>query len=67
MTATGYARTYAKWLVNHTEEIFITLVVLRRWYGLEVFTADPLSWILVCSYHILWEVIRRGIEMSCPG
>ena len=36
VTATGYVRKYAQWLLNHTEEIFTTPVVLRRRYGPEV-------------------------------
>ena len=50
VTAIGYARTYANWLLNRREEIFTTPVVLRRWYGPEVFSAVLISWILVCSY-----------------
>ena len=53
MTATWYARTYAQWLLNHTEEIFVTPVVLRRWYGPDVFAAVLVAWMLVCLYHLL--------------
>ncbi len=53
MTATGYARTYAQWLLNHVEEIFAPPQALRRRYGPEVFAAVLVSWILVCSYHLL--------------
>lgn len=53
VTATGYARTYAQWLLNQTEEIFTTPVVLRRRYGPEVFAAVLVAWILVCSYYLL--------------
>jgi hypothetical protein len=51
--ATGYTRTYAQWLLSHTEEIFTTPVILRRRYGPEVFAAVLVAWILVCSYHLL--------------
>jgi hypothetical protein len=44
VTATGYARKYAQWLLNHTEEIFTTPVVLRRRYGPEVEEALVLAW-----------------------
>jgi site-specific recombinase XerD len=44
VTATGYARKYAQWLLNHTEEIFTTPVVLRRRYGPEVEEALVLIW-----------------------
>ena len=47
VTATGYARTYAQWLLSHTEEIFTTPVILRRRYGPEVFAAVLVAWILV--------------------
>jgi hypothetical protein len=49
VTATWYARTFTQWLLNHTEEIFIRPVVLRRWYGTDVFAAVLVAWILVCS------------------
>ena len=44
VTATGYARKYAQWLLNHTEEIFTTPVILRRRYGPEVEEALVLAW-----------------------
>jgi hypothetical protein len=34
-SATGYARTYARWLLNHSEEVFAPPAALRRRYGPE--------------------------------
>ncbi len=42
--ATGYARTYARWLLNHTEEVFEPPTALRRQYGPEVEEALVLVW-----------------------
>jgi hypothetical protein len=44
VTATGYARKYALWLLNHAEEVFQTPTDLRRRYGLEVEQALVLAW-----------------------
>ncbi len=44
VTATGYARKYALWLLNHTEEVFAPPAVLRRRYGPEVEEALVLAW-----------------------
>ncbi len=44
VTATGYARKYAQWLLNHAEEVFAPPVVLRRRYGPEVEEALVLAW-----------------------
>ncbi len=35
-TATGYVRTYAQWLLNHSEEVLAPPTALRRRYGPEV-------------------------------
>jgi hypothetical protein len=42
--ATGYARKYAQWLLNHTEEVFEPPTVLRRQYGPEVEEALVVVW-----------------------
>jgi site-specific recombinase XerD len=44
VTATGYVRKYAQWLLNHTEEVFAPPTVLRRRYGPEVEEALVLAW-----------------------
>ena len=44
VTATGYARKYAQWLLNHVEEVFAPPTVLRRRYGPEVEEALVLAW-----------------------
>lgn len=36
VTATGYVRKYAQWLLNHTEEVFASPTARRRRYGPEV-------------------------------
>ncbi len=42
--ATGYARKYAQWLLNHSEEVFAPPTALRRRYGPEVEEALVLAW-----------------------
>ena len=42
--ATGYARKYARWLLNHVEEVFVPPTALRRQYGPEVEEALALVW-----------------------
>jgi hypothetical protein len=42
--ATGYAPRYARWLLNHTEEVFEPPTALRRQYGPEVEEALVLVW-----------------------
>ena len=42
--ATGYARKYARWLLNHTEEVFAPPTALRRQYGPEVEEALVVVW-----------------------
>ena len=42
VSATGYARTYARWLLNHSEEVCAPPAALRRRYGLEV--EEALVW-----------------------
>ncbi len=44
VTATGYARKYALWLLNHVEEVFTPPTALRRQYGPEVEEALVLAW-----------------------
>jgi hypothetical protein len=44
VTATGYARKYALWLLNHAEEVFEPPTALRRRYGPEVEEALVLAW-----------------------
>lgn len=44
VTATGYARKYALWLLNHVEEVFTPPTVLRRRYGSEVEETLVLVW-----------------------
>ena len=41
---TGYTRTYARWLLNHSEEVFQAPTDLRRRYGPEVEQALVLVW-----------------------
>jgi len=42
--ATAYARKYARWLLNHVEEVFVPPTALRRQYGPEVEEALVLVW-----------------------
>jgi site-specific recombinase XerD len=44
VTATGYARKYALWLLNHVEEVFAPPATLRRRYEPEVEEALVLVW-----------------------
>jgi len=44
VSATGYARKYALWLLNHSEEVCAPPAALRRRYGLEVEEALVLAW-----------------------
>ncbi len=44
VTATGYVRKYAQWLLNHSEEVFAPQAALRRRYGPEVEEALVLAW-----------------------
>jgi hypothetical protein len=44
VTATGYVRKYAMWLLNHAEEVLTTTAVLRRKSGPEVEQALVLAW-----------------------
>jgi site-specific recombinase XerD len=44
VTATGYVRKYARWLLNHAEEVLVSTTVLRRRYGPEVEQALVLAW-----------------------
>jgi hypothetical protein len=44
VSATGYARKYALWLLNHAEEVFQTPTGLCRRYGPEVEQALVLAW-----------------------
>jgi hypothetical protein len=44
VTATGYVRKYAQWLLNHSEEVFAPPTALRRRYGPEVEEALVLAW-----------------------
>ena len=44
VAATGYHRTYARWLLNHAEEVQQTLQRPRRQYGPEVQHALFLAW-----------------------
>jgi hypothetical protein len=44
VAATGYVRKYARWLLNHTEEVFAPPTALRRRYGPEVEEALVLAW-----------------------
>ncbi len=44
VTATGYVRKYAQWLLNHTEEVLAPPTALRRRYGPEVEEALVLAW-----------------------
>jgi hypothetical protein len=44
VSATGYARKYALWLLNHSEEVCAPPAALRRRYGLEVEEALVLIW-----------------------
>lgn len=44
VTATGYARKYALWVLNHVEEACAPPAALRRRYGPEVEEALVLTW-----------------------
>ena len=44
VSATGYARKYALWLLNHVEEVCAPPAALRRRYGPEVEEALVLAW-----------------------
>jgi len=44
VTATGYVRKYARWLLNHSEEVFAPPTARRRRYGPEVEEALVLAW-----------------------
>ena len=44
VSATGYARKYALWLLNHSEEVCAPPAALRRRYGPEVEEALVLAW-----------------------
>jgi hypothetical protein len=44
VTATGYARKYALWLLNHVEEVFAPPTAQRCRYGPEVEEALVLAW-----------------------
>ena len=44
VATTGYARKYALWLLNHSEEVFAPPTALRRRYGPEVEEALVLAW-----------------------
>src|SRR5579859_4436185 len=44
MTATGYTRKYAVFLLNHVEEVFTPPAALRRRYGPEVEEVLVLAW-----------------------
>ena len=44
VTATGYARKYAQWLLNHSEEVLAPPTALLRRYGPEVEEALVLIW-----------------------
>jgi len=44
VTATGYVRKYAQWLLNHSEEVLAPPTALRRRYGPEVEEALVLAW-----------------------
>jgi hypothetical protein len=44
VSATGYARTYAQWLLNHAEEDFAPPPAFLRHYGPEVEEALVLFW-----------------------
>ena len=44
VTATGYVRKYAQWLLNHSGEVFAPPTALRRRYGPEVEEALVLAW-----------------------
>jgi len=44
VTATGYVHKYARWLLNHSEEVFAPPTALRRRYGPEVEEALVLVW-----------------------
>lgn len=41
---TGYARKYARWLLNHAEEVLQTTAASRHRYGPEVQQALVLAW-----------------------
>jgi hypothetical protein len=44
VSATGYARKYARWLLNHSKEVFAPPAAFRRHYGPEVEEALVLVW-----------------------
>jgi hypothetical protein len=44
VTATGYVRKYAQWLLGHAEEVLMSPTVLHRRYGPEVEEALVLIW-----------------------
>ena len=44
VSATGYARKYALWLINHVEEVCAPPAALLRRYGPEVEEALVLAW-----------------------
>lgn len=44
VSATGYARKHAQWLLSHAEEVLTPPAVLRRRYGPEVEEALVLAW-----------------------
>ena len=44
VSATGYVRKYARWLLNHSEEVFAPPAALRRRYEPEVEEALVLIW-----------------------
>ena len=44
VAVTGYARKYARWLLNHIEEVFMSPTALRRRYGPEVEGALVRAW-----------------------
>jgi hypothetical protein len=44
VTATAYARKYAQWLLNHSEEVLAPPTALRRRYGRELKGALVMAW-----------------------
>lgn len=44
VTATGYVRKYAQWLLNHSEEVLAPPTALRQRFGPEVEEALVLAW-----------------------
>lgn len=56
VTATGYTRKYARWLLNHAEEVIVRPTALRRRYGQEVEEALVLVWKTlncICTKHLI--------------